>query len=214
MMNQTAHEIINRLAVPDLARDSVAEQHNAVVAENEGFAWNDAESNGHWRALLPPVLPEIRHLTEVLREQARAAFAADLSGELPYGAEIVSDYQGVTVAPSNTPTPPGPVPVVLFRSSLTGGPTIERHYAFGSVTLPDIAAQALESARKDRGCDLRLITPAGLHDSITRKSSRFIWPIACGEHLVILNYCSECIGAMFRDYQVKKSQIVTPWNLG
>ena len=107
MMNQTAHEIINRLAVPDLARDSVAEQHNAVVAENEGFAWNDAESNGHWRALLPPVLPEIRHLTEVLREQARAAFAADLSGELPYGAEIVSDYQGVTVAPSNTPTPPG-----------------------------------------------------------------------------------------------------------
>lgn len=230
----TAEQHIAKLAVPDLARDSAAERHNAVVAEITDFTENFAQSHGYWMAMIPWVFPVVRDLTERLATDARAVFASDPSDDLPYGATIYDDAMpyGATIAPDYCPDPPTAVPVVLFRRNqivrtakmdpATGKPipavtveTIERHYAFGSRSLPDITAEALQYTRDEKGCDLRLFAGGGeLHDSMTKGSSRYVWPIAHGEHLVILRYCSECIGTLFDRAQVGPCKIETPWGIG
>ena len=230
----TANEHIAALAVPDIARDTAAERHGAVVAEITDFTENYAQAHGYWMAMIPWVFPVVRDLTERLATDARAVFASDPSGELPYGAAVYDDAMpnSATIAPDYCPDPPTAVPVVLFRRNQIVRPakmdpttgklipatvvdSIERHYAFGSATLPDITAEALEFARDEKGCDLRLFAGGGeLHDSLTKRSSRYVWPIAHGEHLVILRYCSECIGTLFDRAQIGPCKIETPWGIG
>ena len=153
----TATEHIARLDLADLARDSAAERHSAVVAEITDFTENYAQAHGYWMAMIPWVFPVVRDLTERLATDARAVFASDPSSELSYGAEVYDDAMpyGATVAPDYCPDPPTAVPVVLFRRNqvvraaktdpttckvipATVVDSIERHYAFGSATLPDI----------------------------------------------------------------------------
>lgn len=206
----TAHNLIKSLEISDPARDSVAERHDAARAEVDRYLYGLPD----WQQLLAPRLGEVMAITERIAGESRTANASDPSDELPYGAIVASDLAPVTVAPPYTPDPPGPCPVGLFRSNLNGEPTIERHYAYGSRTLSDIADDAVEAARTERGCDLRMITPSGLHDSVTYKSSRFVWPIGRGEYVVFLRYCSECLGALFAKYGVGKCEISQPWRIG
>lgn len=207
-------EHLAALDLADPARDSVADRHLAVVAEIDDFVSQYAEDYGHWQLLLPPLLPEIRTKAELLLADYRVTYASDPSDELPYGAQISSEYDQATITQAYTPDLPTAVPVGVFRSNLGGRPTIERHYAFGSKRLADIAADAVTAASEDRGCDLRMFRPAGLHDSVTKRSGRFVWPIPCGEHLVFLRYCSECLGALLRDCEIGKTEISTPWTVG
>ncbi|HYO02329.1 MAG TPA: hypothetical protein VET27_10820 [Mycobacterium sp.] len=57
MANRDGHEL-----------DACADRRLAVVAEVEDFAWDYAEANGHWLALLLPLLPEIRKHAEGLAD--------------------------------------------------------------------------------------------------------------------------------------------------
>ena len=196
----------------DPARDSVAERHDAARREVDDYV----STLPDWQQLIPHRLGELMGITEQIMADYRVTYTADLNGELPYGDEVLSDYEPMTVTPTYTPDPPGPVPVGLFRSDIDSTPTLERHYAYGSRTLPMIAADALAATRRDRGCDLLMITPMGLHDSITKQSSRSVWPIGRGEFVVFVRYCSECLGALFQKYEVavQNCRIETPHRVG
>lgn len=206
----TATEHFAALSLPDPARDSVADRHGAAVVEIDDYL----STLPAWKQLLSYQLHEVAAKAELIDADARAAFASDPSNELPYGAVISTDYESATVPAEFAPDPPGAVPVVLFLSQRRGAPTIERHYAFGPRTLPAIVAEASEVARTERACDLRMFSPTGLHDSVTKRSSRFVWPIARGERLVLVRYCSECLGALFARYEVGKCEISEPWGIG
>ncbi|MGU3497638.1 hypothetical protein [Mycobacterium sp. C31M] len=208
----TAEQHISALETDDVARVSVAERHDAARTEVDGYLSTLPE----WQQLVPYRLGELMAIAQRIAEHARVTYASDPSDDLAYGAQIASDFSPFTVTPPYTPEPVGPVPVGLFISQITGSPTLERHYAFGSRTLPDIAADALAAAREDRGCDLRLLQPTGLHDSITGRSSHLVWPIALGEHVVFVRYCSECLGALIQKYEivVPNCQFVTPYRVG
>lgn len=230
----TAVEHIAALDLADPARDSAAERHSAVIAEITDFTENYAESNGYHLAMIPWAFPTVRDLAERLATDARAVFASDPSDELAYGATIDDESlpEGCTVAPDYCPDPPIAVPVALFRRNRVVRPAkcdgatgtlipavtvdaIERHYAFGSATLPAITAEALTYARDEKGCDLRLFAGGGqLHDSLTRQSRRSVWPIAHGEHLVILRYCSECMAVLMERAGIGPCRIETRWNIG
>jgi len=230
----TAVEHIAALDLADPARDSAAERHSGVIAEITDFTENYAESNGYHLAMIPWAFPVVRELVERLATDARAVFASDPSDDLPHGAMVDDDSMpmGCTVAPDYCPDPPTAVPVVLFRRNRVvrqakcDGATgklipavnvdaIERHYAFGSATLPAITAEALTYARDEKGCDLKLFAGGGqLHDSMTAQSRRSVWPIAHGEHLVILRYCSECMAVLMERAQIGPCKIETPWCIG
>ena len=196
----------------DPARDSVAERHDAARAEVDAYL----STLPDWQQLVPYRLGEVMATTAQIMTGYRATYTCDLNGQLPYGDEILSDYTPNTVTPSYTPDPPGPVSIGLFLSNPNGSPTLERHYAFGSRTLPMIAADALAATRRDRGCDLRTLGPMGLHDSITKQSSRSVWPIGRGEFVVFVRYCSGCLGALFQKYAVavQNCRIETPYRVG
>lgn len=208
----TAEQHIAALGIEDAARDSVADRHDAARAEIDAYL----STLPDWQQLVPPRLGELMAVAHRIAEHARITYASDPSDDLAYGSQITGDYAPLTVTPPYTPEPVGPVPVGLFISQITGSPTLERHYAFGSRTLPDIAAEAVEATRKERGCDLRMLQPIELHDNITKPSSRNVWPIAVGEYVVFVRYCGECLGALFQKYAVAvpNCRFETPYRVG
>jgi hypothetical protein len=220
----TPAEHLAVLDVPDARVDYAVDQREAMAAEIDGFfARYLAERNGcAWQLLLPSFLPEVREKRcGDFMEDYRAVFASEC--DLAYGEHIDTEpLTGVTRDPRGKVGLPVNVPIAVFRDQTT----FHRVFCWGEVTL-DAVLTELEKPRRitdmndprfgkrlpDPGCDL-CVLPESVHamtKSLPGMGADGIWPIAHGDFVIFLRYCSPCIGALFDKYKIGKCSVVNPW---
>ena len=219
----TATEHVDSLETNWPAIEFKVDQRLAVAGEVDAFMNRIAETVP-WQALLPNFLPEVRNVLDGFMHDYRTVSAsADVWCDLPYGAEIdPGDLRLETFDPRGAVGLPENVPVALYRH----GNVFHRVYCWGTMTLDIVydnlrndsdsrqalLRNSLQRRLPDPGCDLHIL-PEAAH-TLTNSRATGLWPIACGEHVVFLRFCTECIGALFQKYEIGQCKVETPWGIG